>query len=82
MSNCGRHDQGKDTWRDKENVQHQERLHSWGRGGGQEGECLGIRVKPMLSGGGKVAVVIITYLSIFEQRYQMWICGCLLYVRT
>ena len=45
MSDSGRHDQGEDTRGDPQDIQHQERLHSWGRRGGSQGECLGIWVK-------------------------------------
>lgn len=34
MPDCCRHDQGKDSWGDPEDIQHQEWLHPWGRGRG------------------------------------------------
>lgn len=41
----GGHDKGEDAGGDQENVQHQERLHSGGGRGSEEGESVGVRVE-------------------------------------
>ena len=41
MSDCSWHDQGKDAGGDSKNLQHQERLHTGGRGGSSQGESVG-----------------------------------------
>lgn len=56
MPDCGGHDQREDTWRDQEDIQHQERLHARGRGGGSKGEPVGIRVDAHLLCWMRVAV--------------------------
>lgn len=44
MSNCGRHDQGEDTWGNSQDIQHKKWLYSGGGGRSSQGERMGVWV--------------------------------------